>query len=135
MKQASFYDAATGRFDGQQVLASSDAIKAMVPDGFIAIDGHYDPLTQRVDIATGEVVDYQPPAPSADYEWNKDAKRWQLTPAIAAKQAARTSALTLIGQLEAKGIRAMRELALSVPGAQDRLRSIDDQIAALRGDL
>jgi hypothetical protein len=132
----SYYDAVTGLFTGDQVIVSDwRAIDAHTPAGCTAIDGHYDSLCQRIDLATGQVVDYQPPQPSPDHEWDAESKRWVLGAAIAAKQAARNSALITIGQLEAKGIRAMRELALSIPGAADRLKSIDDQIAALRGDL
>jgi hypothetical protein len=136
MRMVSYYDNVTGLFNGDQVIVSDNAaIESHTPAGHTAIDGHYDSLSQRIDLATGQVVDYQPPPPSPDHEWNVESKRWELSAAIATKQAARSSALLAIGQLEAKGIRAMRELALSVPGAVDRLRSIDDQIAALRADL
>jgi hypothetical protein len=38
--------------------------------------GHYDGLCQRVDVQTGEVVDYQPPRPSPNHDWDEQTKRW-----------------------------------------------------------
>lgn len=136
MRTVSFFHRETGLLNGQLLIASDDeAVALNTPADHIAIDGHHDSLTQRVDLATAQVVDYQPPQPSPDHEWNVESKRWVLGAATAARQAARSSALLAIGQLEAKGIRAMRELALNTLGAADRLKSIDDQISALRADL
>jgi hypothetical protein len=102
------------------------------PDGHGVIEGIYDHLRKRVDIATGELVDYQPPQPSTDHEWNAETKRWQLNAAAQGKIDAHADALGRIAALEAQGIRSMRELALGQPGAQDRLAAIDAQIAGLR---
>lgn len=47
----------------------------------------FDWRSMRVDLATGEVVDYQPPAPP-DTEWETfawDGKRWIGTPTLAAR--------------------------------------------------
>jgi len=109
--------------------------RANAPDGHVPIAGVYDSLSQRVDIETGAVVDYQPPAPSADHEWNATSKRWQLTAAVQAKARARQTALAQIAVLEASGVRAARELALNQAGALDRLQAIDAAIAKLRADL
>jgi hypothetical protein len=81
------------------------------------------------------LVDYQPPAPSADHEWDGETKRWRLSAATTAKAQARAAALVAIAALETQGIRPMRELTLGLPGAQERLASIDSQIAALRASL
>ncbi|HET8685171.1 MAG TPA: hypothetical protein VFM18_00745 [Methanosarcina sp.] len=40
-----------------------------------------------------------------------------------------------IAELEAKQPRALREAALGYDGATDRLKSIDDEISALRAEL
>jgi hypothetical protein len=134
----SFYHAQTGLFSDTKYWSTSEDpehLRNQVPAGYVPIEGDYDHLSQQMDIATGEIVDYQPPQPSPSHEWNADAKRWQLSPSAQAALGRRRDALAGIGALEAKGIRAMRELALNVPGAVDRLKSIDDQIAALRADL
>jgi hypothetical protein len=125
MKQFHFYDASTGLLHSSSIVinAASDneaSARKNCPAGHNIIEGVFDPLSQRIDVATGEVIDYQPPQPSPD---------------IAARLAARAAALATIDQLEGKGIRSMRELALGAPGAQERLAAIDAQIAALRASL
>jgi hypothetical protein len=124
MKVVSFYDVASGLFHGNQLIASDDElIAANTPAGHIAIDGHHDRLSKRVDLATGQVVDYTPPAPSAQ---------------LLALQAAgdrRKAALARIAQLEASQGRAVREAIIDPIGGLSRLKAINDEIAALRGDL
>jgi len=105
------------------------------PPGHVPIEGVFDHLSQRVEIATGQVVGYQPPQPSADHEWNASTKRWCLTAATVAKQAARQAALARIAALEASQPRTLREAALGHAGALDRLAAIDTEIAALRAAL
>jgi hypothetical protein len=102
------------------------------------IEGNFDPLSQRVDIETGQLIDYQPPQPSADHEWNADTKRWQLSAAAQSKLDGNTAAMTSISSGELRSLRAMRELllVLSVEGAErDRLKAIDDEIVSLRPQL
>ena len=133
MKTVSFHHKETGIFSSAVLTSTDDsAIAINTPRDHVAIEGAYDPLSKRVDVATGEVVDYQPPLPSADHEWNATTKRWQLTAAVTAKREARRSALASIAALEASGVRAVRELALGQAGALDRLKALDIEIAALR---
>lgn len=51
-----------------------------VPEGCAFIEGEYDHLAQRVDVATGEVIDWQPEKPAGDeytdHEWDEQTKRW-----------------------------------------------------------
>jgi hypothetical protein len=79
------------------------------------------------------VVDYQPPQPSIEHEWNADTKRWQLTAAVQQRESDRRSALARIAELEGKQARAVREAVLS--GDQSRLRAIEGEIAGLRPTL
>lgn len=134
MLVVSFYHRETGAFSGRHLMVSDPAMVALnTPADHIALEGdHYDPLTQRFDIATGRVVDHLPPQPSPDHEWNPHSRRWQLRPEVTAKQKARDSALARITELELKALRALREHALGKPGAQERLRSIDGEIGKLR---
>jgi hypothetical protein len=56
--------------------------------GLVAIEGQYDHLSQRVDLATGQVIDYQPPAPAdtalATHRWDADTRRWVAEPTLEA---------------------------------------------------
>ena len=137
MLVVSFYHRETGIFNGRHLMVSDPAMIALnTPPDHIAIEGdHYDPLTQRVDVATGRVVDHIPPQPSEDHEWNSISRRWQLRPEITAKQQARKAALGRITELELKALRALREHALGKPGAHERLAAIDTEISALREAL
>jgi len=131
-----YYDAATGIFQGHRVVASSEEIlQANVPEGHILHIGEVDHLSQRMDIATSTIVDHQPPQPTAAHEWDEVAKRWKLSDAAAARHAAHTAALAGIAELEHSQHRAIREAALGLPGAVERLNEIDNKIAALRGDI
>jgi len=94
-----------------------------------------DQLSQKVDVVTCAIVDYQPPAPSADHEWNEAVKRWNLNPMVAARDLARTSAAAQIRDLESKAIRALIEQALGHEGAKERLEALHKQITELRPTL
>ena len=145
MRTVSFYDTKTGLLNGNHMIVSDDSALALnTPEGHAAIDGHHDPLTKRIDVENPEIVDvheagdksyaptrvakynvidYQPPAPSADHV------------AALAKQEASTAALAQIAALDFKSIRAMRELALGKDGAAQRLASIEAQIVAHRANV
>jgi hypothetical protein len=132
----SFYHKDTGFIHSFSMLTTNPQNVAInTPSDHIAIGGYHDPLSKKVDIATGAIVDYQPPAPSSNHEWNADAKRWQLTAAVQATNDKRAVARSRIAQLEASQHRAVRELALGTSGALQRLQAIDSEIAALRADL
>ena len=137
MYVVSFYHRETGLFSGRHLMVSDPSMIALnTPPDHVAIEGdHYDPLTQKVDVTTGKVVDNLPPQPSPDHEWNPNSRRWQLRPEVAAKQKAREAALARITELELKALRALREHALGKPGAQERLRTIDSEIGKLRETL
>lgn len=116
-KIVSFYSVATGFFDpGQKSGLSPSHIEYNTPPGYVAIEGVYDHLSQRIDIATGIVVDYQPPAPPdtamASYTWDVPSKRWLATATLAAVQA---EALIAIDQ--AAGEARLRYVT-EVPGQQ-----------------
>jgi hypothetical protein len=180
MKVYSFYHKDTGAIAGASFSSTSPVdVTLNTPADHVPIEGAFDYLSQRVDVAavaavqaslltehpsrvaelraafvpvmlgtvfrepappvatatTAHVIDYQPPAPSADYEWNADTKRWQLNAATTAKAQARTAALATIATLDTQSIRAMREHALGFPGAQERVAAIDARIAELRKSL
>lgn len=137
MRTWSFHHKDTGLFNGSTYSCDNDKtpIAANTPPDHIAVAGVYDHLSQRVDLATGKVVDYQPPQPSPDHEWNAETRRWQLTAAAAAKGIAAETARAKIKQLEASQHRAVREALLGDQAALKRLASIDFEIKTLRSQL
>jgi len=132
-----FYHKDTGLFHGRHLMTSDPSLIAPnTPPDHIAIEGdHFDAISQRVDVATGKVIDRVPPQPSEDHEWNASIRRWQVKSELVAKQEARRVALERIRYLELKALRALREHALGQSTAIDRLKSIDDEIAQLRAML
>lgn len=137
MRVVSFYHRETGLFNGRHLMVADPALIALnTPPDHIAIEGdHYDPLTQRVDVDTGKVIDHLPPKPSDEHEWSGISRRWQLRPEVTAKQKAKAQALGRITELELKALRALREHALGKPGAHERLAAIDREITQLRDVL
>jgi hypothetical protein len=79
------------------------------------------------------VVDHQPPQPSDDHEWNAETRRWDVKEDVQTRAAAAAQASVEIARLEHEeqpGI--LRDVALGKPGAVDRLRALDERIAALQ---
>jgi hypothetical protein len=136
VKTYSFYDAGTGLFTGKR-LHCDDAARAQsqLPSDISLLEGAFDPLSQRVQLTTGAVVDYQPPAPSPDHEWNPTAKRWRLRLPGSGGQERRAAILERIRALEANQGRALREATLGDAMAFRRLKEIDSAIAGLRQQL
>lgn len=139
MKFVSFYHKETGLLHNTQLTASDDdLVELNTPADYIAIDGHHDPDQYRVDVSTGELVDYQPPQPTINHEWNTDTRRWQLTGAELERKQKRPDALARIAELEAHQHRLVREALLQLMLGQDtkksylRLGGIEDEIDSLR---
>lgn len=76
MRTYSIYEIAGGMFTGKTLTCMQEHAKTNVPNGFNIIEGRYDHLSQRVDVNTGKVVDYQPPQPSPNHKWDAITKRW-----------------------------------------------------------
>jgi hypothetical protein len=143
MKTWHFFDAATGLFTGSSVSYPpgipniDDFVESKIPAGqkAIAADG-IDHASMRVNIETGQVVDYQPPQPSPDHEWNATTKRWQLTEAARAAAVADQAARSAITAAEAGSDRVVREALLELlpkdSPARQKLQQLDDVIAAER---
>lgn len=134
MMQVSFYDPATGLFIGRTVSSTmhSEPPPSMVPPGMKWVAGKHDHLSKKVDLKTGEVVDYQPPSPGAEYSWDIATKRWKLTSAAEERRRRGRAALHRVNELEARSHRAVREFLLGDATALERLRVINDEITALR---
>jgi hypothetical protein len=131
----SFADIETGMFDGRSFSGSEIALQLNMPDGVIAVPGEADHLSQRFDLETGAVVNYQPPRPSQEYEWDVETLRWRLSAEAARQKQILQSAQARALELENSQSRAVRELLLSAgigsKEARDKLQAIEDGIAAL----
>jgi hypothetical protein len=139
VRAVSFYHKETGQLAGNHMIVSDNEMLVLnTPPDHIAIDGHHDHLSKRVNIETKEIVDYQPPQPSDAHEWNDSTKRWQLNSISQEKLDKRNSALQAIAILEMRQPRMLREIALQSPGwmtAKADLIEIENMIIELRKDL
>lgn len=116
----SFYDSTTGRFSGRTFAAPNDRdLNGNTRPGYAAIRGEYDPFRQRVDLATGEVIEDL----SLGLERDRERRR--------------NAILQQIAVLEQSQARPLRELVRDPANAEARRRldEIDAQIAALRTSL
>lgn len=118
----SFYDESTGAIAARTFSGSARLLALNTPKGHRAIEGHFDRLSQRVDIETGEVVERVRPAEE-----------------VAAERAAATAvnAARRIDELERASWRPLRELAIDPNNetAKQRLGEIDSEIESLRADV
>jgi hypothetical protein len=119
-----FYDSKTGLFTGVSIhtnLPEPKAVKQFVaentPAGHGSYIGYVDALSQKMDLASGQIVDYKPPQPSPRHEWNPVTKRWQ-------KQAAlkRSAVLARIADLEKGQHRTVRETLIRACHAVDAIK-------------
>lgn len=136
LKTFSLYEASTGLFTGKRLQCDEDALlEVRLPPGTLTLEGVYDHMSQRVDLASGSVVAYYPLAPTADHEWNAATKRWQMPDLRGHAEGRRAVVFARIHALETSQGRAIREATLGDPVALKRLREIDAEIAALRDEL
>jgi len=139
MIEVHFYDEKTGIFSGHAIRVSKGSAKRIVrantPEGHRPYIGPVDHLSQRVEVETGNLVAYQPPAPDADHEWN--GKRWVKRAEVVERERRRAQILARIGELEARQARPMRELMLDPTNEEERRRlaEIRAQITAARAEI
>jgi hypothetical protein len=76
MNTYSIYNTSSGLFTGVAIRCNTEHLDINVPDGCSCLLGSYDHLSQKVDVATGEVIAYQPPQPSNNHRWDANTKRW-----------------------------------------------------------
>lgn len=140
-----FYDAKSGLFTGVSIhtnLTTAKAVKAFIaantPPGHGAFVGYVDALSQKMDIATGQLLDYRPPQPTPKHEWNPITRRWQRQVALK-----RSETLARIAELEKGQHRTVRETLIrachtvdaireaTAPQSQQLRESVDRMYAAL----
>lgn len=95
------------------------AIAPNVRQGEAWIEGHLDKHSQRVDVATGQVITYERPTTEVEAEQ---------------RAALQQRASRRIDELERSQARPLRELAIDPANAEakQKLAKIDEEIAALR---
>lgn len=117
MRTYHLYDLSTGLFDGRRFSTSDAAAVAANSHGMGTIEGVTDPESQRVDIETGALVDYQPPRPDEHHEWiernehGQRIRRWVLKSAIAERRNRVAAIHAQLAALDARLVRALGELA------------------------
>ena len=118
MSVTRFYHSVTGEFSDMVLVTGNAAtIARNTPADHVAYSGEVDHRTERLDIETGLLVPFAPPAPAA----NPYAEARVVVGAMIA--------------IEARQARVIRECALGQPGAVERLQAMEDEIAALRATL
>jgi hypothetical protein len=124
VRNVTFYHKDSGVLHPVTIVTNSDTAVALnTPADHMAIDhpedGRLDHLSQRIEVATGNVVDYQPP-PSPDREWRAH---------LAAARASGARRAELVSQQHS----LVRRLALNPSDASARaaLESIDAEIHLL----
>jgi len=133
MNSVHFYDLGSGEIMPNELKAScpdfAKFVTANTPEGYAPIYWVTDPMSQRVDLSTGEIVDYQPPQPDAEHVWDVDARRWIKRPDVIERERLRLEAQSRIDDLERRQARRVREL---LAASDPALKTIDDEIAQLR---
>ena len=139
-----FYNSTTGVFSPIAFSGNIVDVGINTPGGHTAIEGEFDHLAQKIDLQTGQVVDYQPPAPSNDvnnmWAWDAPTKRWAATPTLSALKTVRVAEVQAAIEAQEKSQdRPQRELMsafrLSLPApavALNRMLAIDNEITRLR---
>ena len=146
MKTRSIYNRGTGFFTGGVVAHNDNSVFGKLEPELGEVEGQHDHLSKRVDLATGEVIEWQPPAPPdtdlETFEWDALSEpkrpRWRARPTAKALVRAENAAIVAqIEREEAKQTRSIRELALtpSSKPAKDALQAIENKVAELRATL
>ena len=141
MRHWSVYDAKTGLFTGRQFASSTPEHERLfkVPAGCALREGRFDYQSQRVDVLTAQVVDYQPPQPDDDHEWRENVEngrpRWVKRSEVVQRESEDAGARAAIQAIEASQARTVREALLGDAAAIERLRGFEQQIAAERAKL
>ena len=80
-----------------------------------------------------ELVDYQPPRPDVDHEWDATKKRWVLSAAATARQNATRVAEARLRELDGQERTLLRRLVLDPTDSAARaaLAAIDAEVAGL----
>ena len=131
----SFYDAATGAIAPGAMTCTSAQADANTPASHVAIEGRFDHLSQRVNLQTGQVEDYQPPAPADDalrtWAWDEATRRWVASPTDAAVaidvRAERDKRLTACDWVTVRAVELGEEIPPDWLAYRASLRAVPEQ--------
>lgn len=137
MNEWHFFDQQTGALTDNPYRGPRDGLALNTPAGHAVFEGACDPRTQKVDIATGELIAREPPpAPDADHEWSADIGDWVMKPSAVMRGARQQQILAQIQALELSQLRPMREwMGSGGQKSRDRVLAIEQQITPLREEL
>jgi len=132
-----FYEASSGQFMDRAFSGPAHGLRANTPAGHVAWFGDVDFLSQKMDVETGKLVDYQPPRPSEKHYWHTARKRWLLDPIIEANRAREVEILQAIKGIDERVIRPMLELQLNPDDADaQKIRTkLMEEKSKLRAEL
>lgn len=133
----SIYVLATGLLTGD--IYAGDDIAANLPAGCGFVSGRHDHLSRAVDLATGELVDYQPPAPAGDalrtWSWDSTVRRWLPMPTLVALQAARVETVdAALADIERRQQRPLGDILVALTAGQAPAAPDVAALAQLRAD-
>lgn len=143
-KTWSFCDGITGALLGRTFAGSEDSLAANTPAGAVAVEGVHDRMSRRVDLATGEVVDFVPPAPASTdkctWTWDDTTRCWVQVLTLLGEQARVVAAIQEgFDPLTNMQARAVREITVATAKgiappeyAVMRVEQIEARAAALR---
>jgi hypothetical protein len=153
-----FFSLETGLFTGSTFSGPAEAdLHASTPAGCSSIAGPIDPQSQRIDLEilqqietararsqqaevdvelieslrTRLVIDYRPPAPSAEHVWNDERKRYQLSPEAADARRRKAEARQRIRFLELERQPRIHREKENEPGNPDVVRRWTELCAEL----
>lgn len=144
MSKWCFYSPETGLFSGQYFTGSAGQLPGNTPAGYAPIDGWHDHLSTRVDLATGAIIDYQPPAPPDSlmetFAWDalSDPRRprWRSIPTPAALDAQfATQKQGEIEAVEKTQQRALREIIISLAGNTTPAKAAVDALVVIEASI
>jgi hypothetical protein len=129
-KYYSFYAKSTGLLSPKSIFAGIENVAANTPPDHIAIEGQFDPRTQRIDVETKQPVPYRSPQPTPHHMWSDAEIAWVDEGARRMAQLQQQMAA-----IEARQPRALREATLfGHDGAMQALHALEAQIAPLRDE-
>jgi len=135
MPAYSFFDPATGLLDARWYSGPDDALVLNTPAGMTPIQGHHDRNRVRVNVMTGELVPYQPPAPPdtewASHSWDAESWAWVSAPTDAAlardARADRDRRLSACDWVVARAIERAELVPVAWATYREALRDVPEQ--------
>lgn len=108
--KACFYHRETGVFHAYKYVGPIEQLANNTPADHLVYLEEVDPLSAKFDLETGNILDYVPPQPSADHEWNPEIKRWRIKPEVSELNFRSVTAKAKLQALDQSELRAISDL-------------------------